>query len=89
MNSLYRIALSLCTTSIMLTASLVPTLAIWGEMTRIKPEHVQIIEYMEIPKDFIGMHKCVMLMADVMFVNGLPFLIISSRGISLVRISTI
>ena len=32
------------------------------------------------------MHKHVMLVADVMFVNGLPFLVTLSRGISLVTI---
>jgi hypothetical protein len=32
------------------------------------------------------MHKYVTLVADVMFVNGLPFLVTSSRGISLVTI---
>jgi hypothetical protein len=39
-----------------------------------------------IPKDFIQLHKYVPLVADVMFVNGLPFLVTSSRGISLVTI---
>jgi hypothetical protein len=32
------------------------------------------------------MHKYVTLVADVMFVNSLPFLVTSSRGISLVTI---
>jgi hypothetical protein len=32
------------------------------------------------------MHKYVTLVADIMFVNGLPFLVTSSRGISLVMI---
>jgi hypothetical protein len=56
-----------------------------GEMTRRKPEHVQV-EYVQIPQDFVKMHKYVTLAADVMFVNGLPFLVTSSRGISLVTI---
>ena len=54
-----------------------------GKTTRKKPEHVRV-DYVEIPRDFVDMHKYVTLVADVMFVNGLPFLVTSSRGISLV-----
>jgi hypothetical protein len=56
-----------------------------GKTTRGKPDHVRV-EYARIPKDFIQLHKYVTLVADVMFVNGLPFLVTSSRGISLVTI---
>jgi len=56
-----------------------------GKMIRAKPEHVRI-EYVQIPWDFVELHKYVTLVADVMVVNGLPFLITSSRGISLVTI---
>jgi hypothetical protein len=56
-----------------------------GKMIRSKPEHVRI-EYMQIPQDFVELHKFVMLVADVMFVNGLPFLVTSLQGISLVTI---
>jgi hypothetical protein len=35
---------------------------------------------------FFEMHKYVTLVADIMFVNGLPFLVTSLRGISLVTI---
>jgi hypothetical protein len=41
-----------------------------GKTTRRKPEHVQI-DYVQIPRDFVKMHKYVTLAADVMFVNGL------------------
>ncbi len=44
------------------------------------------MDYAEIPRDFVDMHKYVTLVADVMFINGLPFLVTSSRGISLVTI---
>jgi hypothetical protein len=54
-------------------------------MIRTKPEHV-CIEYVQIPRDFVKLHKYVTLVADAMFVNGLPFLVTSSRGISLVKI---
>ena len=56
-----------------------------GKTTRTKPDHVRV-DYVEIPRDIIDMHKYVTLVADVMFVNGLPFLVSSSRGISLVTI---
>ncbi len=56
-----------------------------GKTTRTKPEHVRV-DYAKIPRDFIKMHKYVMLVADVLFVNGLPFLITSLRGISLTMI---
>jgi len=52
---------------------------------RTKPEHV-CIEYIQIPRDFVELHKYVTLVADVMFINGLPFLVTSSQGISLVTI---
>ncbi len=56
-----------------------------GKTIRTKPEHV-CIEYVQIPWDFVELHKYVMLVADVMFVNGLPFLITSLQDISLVTI---
>ncbi len=59
-----------------------------GEMIRTKPEHVRI-EYVQIPPDFVELHKYVTLVADVMLVNGLLFLVTSSRGISLVTIEYI
>jgi hypothetical protein len=56
-----------------------------GNTTRKKTEHVRA-DYVEIPRDLVNMHKYVTLVADVMFVNGLPFLVTLSRGISLVTI---
>jgi hypothetical protein len=56
-----------------------------GKTTRKKTERVRV-EYVQIPWDFVQLHKYVMLVADVMFVNGLPFLVTSSRGLSLVMI---
>ncbi len=53
--------------------------------TRTKPERVRV-EYVQIPWDFVKLHKYVTLVADVMFVNGLPFLVTASRGLSLVTI---
>jgi hypothetical protein len=54
-------------------------------MIRTKPENL-CIKYAHIPWDFVELHKYVMLVADVMFVNGLPFLVTSLRGISLVTV---
>ena len=50
-----------------------------------KTEHVRV-DYVEIPRDLVDMHKYVTLVANMMFVNGLPFLVTLSRGISLVTI---
>ena len=48
------------------------------------------VDYVKIPRDLVDMHKYVTVVADVMFVNGLPFLVTLSRGISSVnRIFTI
>jgi hypothetical protein len=54
-------------------------------MTRTKPDYVRV-EYVQIPPDFVQLHKYVTLVADVMFVNGLSFLVNSSQGLSLVTI---
>ncbi len=56
-----------------------------GKMTRSKPNCVQV-EYVQIPQDFLQLHKYIMLVADVIFVNGLSFLVISLRDLSLVTI---
>jgi hypothetical protein len=56
-----------------------------GKTTRSKPEHVRV-DYVKIPWDFVEMHKYVTIVADVMFANGLPFLVTSLRGISLITI---
>jgi hypothetical protein len=56
-----------------------------GKTTRSKPEHVRV-DYVKIPWDFVEMHKYVTIVADMMFVNGLPFLVTSLRGISQITI---
>jgi hypothetical protein len=58
-----------------------------GKTTRTKPNRVRV-EYVQIPWDFVQLHKhkYVMLVADVMFVNGLSFLVTSLQGLSLVTI---
>ncbi len=56
-----------------------------GKTIGTKPDRVRV-EYVQIPWDFVQLHKYVMSVADVMFVNGLPFLVTSSRGLSLVTI---
>jgi hypothetical protein len=40
----------------------------------------------QIPWDFVQLHKCLTLVVDIMFVNGLPFLVTSLQGLSLVTI---
>ncbi len=56
-----------------------------GKTTRTKPENVRE-DYVKIPRDFKELHKYVTIVADVMFVNSLPFVVTSSRGICLVTI---
>ena len=41
---------------------------------------------MQIPWDFVKLQKNVTLVADVMFVNGLPFLVTSLGGLSIITI---
>ena len=55
------------------------------KMTSTKPEQVRV-EIVQIHWDVVQRHKYVTLVADVMFVNGLPFLVTSSRGLGLVTI---
>ncbi len=55
------------------------------ETTRTKPARVRV-KIVQIPWDFVQLHKYVTLVADKLFVNGLPFLVTSYRGLSLVRI---
>jgi hypothetical protein len=56
-----------------------------GNTTRAKLDHVRV-EYARIPKDFIQLQQYMTLVTDVMFVNRLPFLVMSMWGISLVTI---
>jgi hypothetical protein len=56
-----------------------------GKTTRTKLECVRV-KIVQIPRDFVQLHKYVKLVADVMFMKGLPFLVTSSRGLSLVAI---
>ena len=53
-----------------------------GKSVRQKPGRVEP-EFIKIPRDFYELHKFVTLVADVMFVNGLPFLTTLSRDIRL------
>ncbi len=43
-----------------------------GKMTRTKPEHVRA-DYVKITRDFMDLHKYMTIVADVMFVNSLPW----------------
>jgi hypothetical protein len=56
-----------------------------GEMVRRKPRHVNT-ELVDIPQALVDNKKNVTLVADVMFVNGVPFLVSSSRYIMLTAI---
>jgi hypothetical protein len=51
-----------------------------GKSVRVKPARVEI-DVVGIPRDFYALHKFVTLVGDVMFVDGLPFLLTRSRDI--------
>ena len=51
--------------------------------TRQKPKMAKE-EYMKIPKEFYQLHNFFTLIADVMFVNGIPFRVTFSRNIILI-----
>ena len=57
-----------------------------GETVRQRPERV-VQEYLEITKDFYQMHHFVTLTADVMFVNGISFLLLCHGTSYLVRMN--
>jgi hypothetical protein len=56
-----------------------------GKTTRTKLGHINV-DYVDIPRDIIEMHKYVTLVANMLFLNGLPFLVTSSRGIILIMV---
>ena len=63
-----------------------PDLAsIRGKTVRRAPERVAV-DYVEVPRHLLSLHKNVTLAADVMFVNGVPFLVSASRSINLITI---
>jgi hypothetical protein len=61
-----------------------PDLAgIRGRMVRRPPESVTT-DYVQIPRTILERHQLVTLAVDVMFVNGVPFLVSMDRGLNLV-----
>ena len=56
-----------------------------GKMARGRPDAV-IPDYMTIPAELTSLHRYVMIMADVMFVLGLPFLITLPRRVRYVTV---
>ncbi len=59
--------------------------SIRGKMVRQKPKRV-VTDYLEIPRQFLSIHGHVTLVADVMFINSIPFLILASCSINLITI---
>jgi hypothetical protein len=63
-----------------------PNLAsIRGKTVCHKPERVKM-DYVDIPCVIFDVHSHVTLVAGVMFVNGIPFLVLASRNIDLITI---
>lgn len=56
-----------------------------GRTVRRRPERVTT-NIVSIPRDFVLLHKFVTLTADIMFVNGVPFLVTRSRNIQLITV---
>jgi hypothetical protein len=54
-----------------------------GKTVRKKPDRV-MLDYVAVPHEFMKLHKYVTLVADVMFVNGIAFLVTMSRGIKFI-----
>ena len=50
------------------------------DLARIHPEHV------EIPRETIEQNKMVTLTADIMFVNGIPFIVTYVRGMGMITV---
>ena len=59
-----------------------------GGTVRNKPVRVET-EEIYIPRYFYGVHKFVTLITDMMFVNGVPFLVNFSRNIQLFTVELI
>jgi hypothetical protein len=53
-----------------------------GRMVRIAPESVRV-DHIQIPRVILDRHRIVTLMVDCMFINGVPFLVSTSRGLNL------
>ena len=57
--------------------------AIKGKSVRKKPK-VVVSDYIEIPRELIKAHKGVILCADIMFINEVPFLVTMSKNIQFI-----
>jgi hypothetical protein len=56
-----------------------------GKTVHQKPDRVEV-DYVDIPRDLLTVQKLVTLLADVFFVNKVPFLALASRNINLISI---
>lgn len=56
-----------------------------GQTVQQWPERV-ITEVVPVPRDFVQLHKFVTMTTDIMFVNGVPFLMTRSQGIQLITV---
>ena len=56
-----------------------------GKTVHRKPDRVEL-DYVDIPRALLSAHKSVTLVADIFFVNSVPFLVSASRNIILITI---
>jgi hypothetical protein len=59
--------------------------SIRGKTVEWKPERM-VMDYVKIPKKFLSIHGRITLVADIMFVNSIPFLVLVSCSIYLITI---
>ena len=59
-----------------------------GKTAQQKPYRL-VMDCVVVPTNFIKLHKFVTIMSDVIFLNGVPFLIIMSHGINFVMVKHI
>ena len=52
-----------------------------GKTTRTKPSKVTINKYNEMPEEIFDKHGEVTLAVDIMYINGIPFVMTTSRAI--------
>ena len=60
-----------------------PDLAGVRERTVRRPPEALRMDFVHIPRIFLDWHRVVVLTADIMFVNGVPFLVSLARGLNL------
>lgn len=51
-----------------------------------RPPESVTTDYVQIPREILERHRLVTLSVDVMFVNGVPFLVSTARGLNFITV---